>query len=320
VVLAAVALAAALAGALGAQAREEWREWNRPIEPFRIFGPLYYVGAADIAAYAIATPAGLIVLDGGFEETAAQIERNLATLGFRLADVKFLLNSHSHFDHAGGLAELAAKSGATLVAHERDAAQLESGGRGDFAWGDDGTFPPVRVGRRLRDRDTVTLGGVTLIAQLTAGHTKGCTSWTASFEEGGVRRDAVFVCSVSVPDRAAYRLADNPRYPEIAADYEASFARLRALPCDLFLAAHGGFFDLAGKRERMASAPGAGNPFVDPEGYRAFLDRAEAGFRQALSAARSELAAPSAPPTTSTNSPGSDGRRASSAAISDSRP
>lgn len=313
-------LALALAGPLAAQPRAEWREWNRPVEPFRIFGPLYYVGASDIAAYAIATPEGLIVLDGGFVETAPLIEKNLAALGFEIGDVKILLNSHAHFDHAGGLAELAARSGATLVASESDAPQLEAGGKGDFAWGDDATFPPVRVGRRVRDRETVALGGVTLTAQITAGHTQGCTSWTASFEQDGVRRDAVFVCSVSVPDPAAYRLADNPRYPEIARDYAASFARLRALPCDLFLGAHGGFFDLTGKRERRAKEPAGANPFVDPQGYRDYLDRAEAAFAQALSAARAALSPSAPPPTTSTNSPSSDGRRASSAASSDRRP
>ncbi len=312
--------ALALAGPLAAQANETWRSWNRPVEPFRIFGPLYYVGASDITAYAIATPEGLIVLDGGFPETAEQIERNLVTLGFRVEDVKLLLNSHSHFDHAGGLAALAAKSGALVVASEADAPQLEAGGRGDFAWGDDGTFPPVKVDRRVRDRDSVTLGGVTLTAQITAGHTKGCTTWTARLEQAGVARDAVFVCSVSVPDPAAYRLADNPRYPEIARDYEASFARLRELPCDLFLAAHGAFFDLTGKRERRARGEGARDAFVDPEGYRAYVDRAEQAFRQALEVARSALGSPAAPPTTSTNSPGSEGREPSSAASSESRP
>lgn len=328
--LAGAALALLAAGGLSAQSRPEWREWNRPVEPFRIFGPLYYVGAADIAAYAIATPEGLILLDGGFPETAPLIEKNLATLGFSIGDVRILLNSHAHFDHAGGLAELAAKSGATVVASELDAPQLEAGGKGDFAWGDDATFPPVHVGRRVKDRETVTLGGVTLTAQITAGHTRGCTTWTASFEAAGVRRDAVFVCSVSVPDVAAYRLLDNPRYPGIASDYEASFRRLRELPCDLFLAAHGAFFDLAGKTKRRAMGMGMRDPFVDPEGYRAYVDRAEAAFREALARSRPSVgaspapapapAAGSPPATTSTNSPGSEGRRASSVAISDSRP
>jgi metallo-beta-lactamase class B len=316
----ALAFALSLASPLAGQANEAWRSWNEPVEPFRIFGPLYYVGASDIAAYAIATTEGLIVLDGGFAETAPQIEKNLGALGFRIADVRFLLNSHAHFDHAGGLAELAAKSGALVVASERDAAQLEAGGREDFAWGDDFLFPPVKVGRRVRDGETVSLGGVTLTAQLTSGHTKGCTSWTVSFEQAGVRRDAVFVCSVSVPDAAAYRLADNPRYPEIASDYAASFERLRKLPCDLFLAAHGSFFGLEGKRKRRAMGQGLRDPFVDPQGYRDYLDRAEAAFRQALAAARSAASPPSGAPTTSTNSPSSEGRPARSAASSDRRP
>ncbi len=126
----ALAFALSVASSLGAQANETWRSWNQPVEPFRIFGPLYYVGANDITAYAIATAEGLIVLDGGFPETAAQIEKNLETLGFRLADVKLLLNSHAHFDHAGGLAALAAKSGATLVATSATRRSSRPGGVG----------------------------------------------------------------------------------------------------------------------------------------------------------------------------------------------
>lgn len=303
--------------AAGAQERPEWREWNRPVEPFRIFGPLFYVGASDIAAYAFVTPEGVILLDGGFPETAPQIEANLKTIGSSIEAVKILLNSHSHFDHAGGLAELKAKSGAQLLASAADAPQLEAGGRGDFAWGDQGLFPPVRVDRRIADRESVTLGGVTLTAQLTPGHTKGCTTWTATLEEGGATREAVFVCSTSVSDPEAYRLAGNPAYPRIAEDYQATFERLRSLPCDLFLAAHGSFFGLEEKAERLRKGMGMTHPFVDPEGYRRYVERSEARFRELLGAAR---ASASAAPTTTTNSPSSDGRPASSTSSSDSRP
>ena len=284
------------AAAAGAQATEEWRSWNRPVEPFKVFGALHYVGANDITSYAFATPEGLILLDGGFPETAAIILENLAKLGFRIEDVKVLINSHSHFDHAGGLAELAAKSGAEVFASARDADQLEAGGKGDFAWGDEGAFPPVEVDRRLADRDTVTLGGLTLTAHVTAGHTRGCTTWTATLEEGNEKREAVFVCSVSVPDPSAYRLADNPRYPEIADDYAASYERLRSFAPDLFFAAHGGFFDLDGKRARLAAGEKAVDVFTDRDGYRAYLDRNEKRFRELVAEARAAAAA-SAPVT-----------------------
>lgn len=319
----ATALATALACVatpLSAQSDPTWREWNRPVEPFRIFGPLYYVGASDVTAFAFETPEGLIVLDGGFPETAPQIRKNLETLGFALDRVRILLNTHAHVDHAGGLAELKVASGARMVASEGDAPLLEAGGKGDFAWGDALPYPPVAVDRRVRDGDTVTLGGLTLTANVTAGHTKGCTTWTARLESAGVVRDAVFVCSTSVADPERYRLAGNPAYPNIVADYEATFASLRSLPCDLFLASHGSFFDLAGKSKRLRMGGGMTNPFVDPQGYRDYVDRSERRFRELLSEARAAAAGSSPAPTTKTNSPSSDGRPPSAASSSDSRP
>jgi len=316
-----LALVAALVAAAGlAQSNPTWREWNQPVEPFRIFGPLYYVGASDVTAFAFATSDGLIVLDGGSPETAPQIRRNLETLGFGIDQVKVLINTHAHVDHAGGLAELKRASGARMVASEGDAPLLEAGGKGDFAFGDEIPYPPVTVDRRVRDGDTLTLGGLTLTANVTAGHTKGCTTWTAKLESGGVVRDAVFICSTSVADPERYRLADNPDYPTIAEDYEATFARLRSLPCDLFLASHGSFFGLAEKAKRLQMGLGMTNPFVDPQGYRDYVERSERRFRELLAEARSRSAGASPPATTSANSPGSEGRPASSASSSDSRP
>ncbi|HXU31016.1 MAG TPA: subclass B3 metallo-beta-lactamase [Thermoanaerobaculia bacterium] len=271
-----------------AQTADQRADWNSPVEPFRIFGPLYYVGTKEVSSFAIVTPDGLVVIDGGLPESAARIVASLGKLGLKISDVKILLNSHSHFDHAGGLAELKKVSGAQMMASERDAAQLESGGKGDFAWGDDNLFPAVQVDRKLKDGDTVTLGGVTLTAHLTPGHTKGCTTWTATFEEKSgekaERLRAVVVCSTSVPDPENYRLAGNPRYPEIAAEYERSFKILRDLPCDLFLGAHGSFFGLEEKAARLR----AGDPraFVDPKGFRSYVEKSERRFRELLEAAR----------------------------------
>jgi len=265
-----------------AQATEEWRGWNQPVEPIRIAENLYYVGASDVASYLITTPDGHFLIDGGFVETAPQIEANVAKLGFKLSDVKILLNSHAHFDHAGGLAALKAKTGAKVHASAADAPLLEDGGRSDFVdFGEVGLFPPVQVDRRLTDGDTVTLGGTTLTARLTPGHTKGATTWT--WKSGGL--DVVLVSSASILD---YRVVGEESYPGIRADFEKSFATFRALPCAIFLAPHAGFIGLEAKRARLG---GESNPFVDPIGYRAWVDRAEIAFREAVERQRAELAA-----------------------------
>lgn len=275
------ALFALRAATASGQATDEWRSWNQPVEPFRIAENLYYVGASDIAAYLITTPEGHILIDGGFVETAPQIEANIARLGFKAGDIEILLNSHAHFDHAGGLAALKKATGAQLFASTADAALLESGGRGDFRFGDEGQFPPVAVDRRLADGEKVSLGGAELTAHLTPGHTRGCTTWT--FKAGAL--DVVVVCSASILD---YRFVGQESYPGIAADYEHTFAVLKSLPVAIFLAPHGGFFDLAGKRERAAKGMGLRNPWVDPAGYKAWVERMEAAFRAAVERQRDE--------------------------------
>jgi metallo-beta-lactamase class B len=255
------------------------RDWNRPVKPFRIADNLYYVGASDVTSFLITTPQGDILLDGGLRETAPQIERNVAALGFHMKDVKILLNSHAHMDHAGGLAELKRISGAQLVASRGDMPALETGDRDDFAWGNKLTFPPVKVDRIITDGARVTLGNATMTAHVTPGHTKGCTTWTMPVTDHGKTYKVVFVCSTSAP---GYKLVGNKKYPQIAQDYENTFHVLRGLPCDIFLASHGSFFDLTGKRQRLGSMKG--NPFIDPDGYRAFLDRSERDFKLSLAA------------------------------------
>jgi metallo-beta-lactamase class B len=159
-----------------AQADPTSRSWNQPVEPYRIAGNLYYVGASDITSYLITTPEGNIVLDGGFAETAPMIAANIQKLGFKVEDVKILLSTHAHFDHAGGLAELKKRTGAPLYAGAADADLLARGGNGDFAFGDKLQFPPVQVDHPVHDGDRVSLGGTTLVAHATPGHTRGCTS------------------------------------------------------------------------------------------------------------------------------------------------
>jgi metallo-beta-lactamase class B len=222
-----------------AQATDEWRSWNRPVEPFRIAGNLWYVGASDVTAYLITTPAGHVILDGGFVETAPQILANVRKLGFDPKDVKFLLNTHAHLDHAGGLAELKRETGALLVASAEDAPALENGDRNDFAWGDTMTFPPVAVDRRIGDGETVPIGGTTLVAHLTSGHTRGCTTWSLAIGEADPRPTALFLCGVTAP---GYKLVGNEKWPGIAEALETTFRKLESLPCDYFLAAHGSVF------------------------------------------------------------------------------
>ena len=253
------------------------RSWNQPVEPFRIIGNLFYVGASEVASYLVATPKGHIIIDGGFVETAPMIRANIEKLGFHFEDVRILLSTHAHFDHAGGLAALKDWGGATLMASERDAPILARGGKADPQFGDSARFPPVTPDTFLRDGDHVALGGSILTAHLTPGHTPGCTTWTMTIREKGKPYNVVIVGSVSVPK--GYKLVGNVKYPDVVADYRQTFATLKALPCDVFLAANGSFFDLLGKSARKAKRE-TPNPFIDPEGYRKFIAAEEQAFEE----------------------------------------
>lgn len=267
----------ALPYAAHAQADSAARSWNEPVQPFRIVGNVYYIGASDVTSYLIVTSAGLIVIDGGFVETAPQILTNIRTLGFDPKRIRLLLNSHAHYDHAGGLARLKEVTGAHLVAGLGDSALLAAGGRGDFAFGDRFLFPPVTVDRTVTSGDTVRLGDTYLVAVATPGHTKGCTTWVMPVNEDGHWLQAVFICSLTVGD---YTLRGNPAYPRIADDFRSSIARLRMLRCDVFLAPHGSIFDLNGKMARRSDAETS--PFIDPNGCRQYLDDAARNLEQRL--------------------------------------
>jgi metallo-beta-lactamase class B len=261
------------------QADPAARSGNQPVAPFRIIGNIYYVGASDITSFLVATPRGLILLDGGFVETAPQIEANVERLGFRLADVKVLLNSHAHMDHAGGLAELKRRSGAALAASGADAVLLARGGHGDFRFGDTLTFPPVVADRILKDGDTVALGGTVMTAHLTPGHTAGNTTWTTTAEEKGKTYRVAFMGSATINPGVV--LLGNPEYPGIAGDYAKAFTVMKSLPCDVFLAPHGSFFHLAEKARRLAAGE-TPNPFVDPAGCRAYVAQMETAYEEQL--------------------------------------
>ena len=261
-----------------AQADPQSRAMNQPVPPFRILGNLYSVGASDVTSFLITTPEGYLLLDGGFAETAPQIERNIAQLGFQLRDVKFLLNSHAHFDHAGGLAELKKWTNATVAVTWPDAELLHRGGHGDFRFGDKLTFPPLKIDRIISDGESVELGGQKMTAHLTPGHTKGNTTWTTQITADGKRYNVVFAGSMTALD---YILAGRESYPGIAADFEKSFATLKRLPCDVFLSCHGSFFSFNEKRERLLRGEKP-NPFIDPEGYQIFIAKYQKEFREKL--------------------------------------
>lgn len=263
---------------MSAQASEDDRRANTPIEPFQIIGNVYYVGAAEVTAFLVTTPKGHILIDAGFAETAAQITANVKKLGFKIGDIKLLLNTQAHFDHAGGFVELKRLSGAKMVASPADKVLLEKGGRDDFTWGDKYVYEPVTVDRKVSDGERVTLGGVGLKAVFTPGHTKGCTTWMMELRDGGQKYTVAFVGSTSSP---GYTFYGNEKYPGIIADYEKTFAVMKRLNPDIFLASHGSFFGLLEKAEKIRLKRNP-NPFIDPEGYKTWIGETEKNFREKL--------------------------------------
>jgi metallo-beta-lactamase class B len=276
------------------QISEEERSWNQPVEPFKIAGNIYYVGASDITSYLITTPKGHILIDSGFLETVSQIRQNVAKLGFKFEDIKILLNSHAHYDHAGGLAELKRLTKAKLLLSEADSGLMARGGKDDPNFGDRFPFEPAPVDETFRDGKTVKLGGATLTANITAGHTKGCTTWTTTASEDRRKYNVIFVCSTSAP---GYKLIKNAAYHEIVSDYERTFARLKKMKVDIFLGSHGAIFGLEAKASALRTRPAA-NPFIDPAGYREYLQTSEANFLKLLKSQqeqKEQVIAPSLP-------------------------
>jgi len=258
------------------------RKMNQPVEPFKIIGNVYYVGASDVTSYLITTPQGHILIDSGFEETVPQIKANVAKLGFKLEDVKILLINHAHYDHCGGLAELKKLTGARLYASPPDASVLEDGGASDFRFGGDRafSFTPVKPDEILKDGQEIKLGGATLKTYFTFGHTKGATSWTTEAAENGGKYKVAIISSVTTLD---YSFVDNPKYPQIAEDFTKTYQTLKNIKADVFLSSHGGFFDLTEKAQKLR-AGAKPNPFIDPNGYRQFVARVTKQFEDKLKA------------------------------------
>src|SRR5215470_3750237 len=242
-------------------------DWHRALPPFKIAGNLYYVGTADLAAYLVATPQGNILINSDFEEDAPTIRRAIEQLGFRYNDTKILLISHAHGDHDQGTRLIKSQTDAKLMVMDADVPDEESTAAGR---------PGAHVDRVLRDGESVELGGSKLVAHLTPGHTKGCTTWTMQVQDGGRTLNAVIVGSPNV--NPGYILVGNKNYPKIADDYVKTFAVLKSLPCDLFLGAHGAYFGLQAKYEKMKA--GGANPFIDPDGYKAYVAERDDAFRK----------------------------------------
>jgi metallo-beta-lactamase class B len=249
-------------------------------EPFRIAGDLHYVGASDVTSFLITGSAGHVLIDGGYADTAPLILASVAKLGFDVRDVRVLLNSEPHMDHAGGLSALQQASGAELWASDASANVITAGGddasmavlpwRALFRLGI-GSYPPARVDHRIKDGDTIRVGPIALTAHITAGHTRGCTSWSFSVRDRGRVLNVVSACSL--------RVVLGARYAEQGGDLERSFRVLRSLFADIWVTSHARWW---GRYRKFVASQTATNPaesFVDPEGYRAYIDTAEAEFR-----------------------------------------
>ena len=236
--------------------------WTTPTPPFKIADNLYYVGTAGISSFLLTSPKGHVLIDGAMPGSARDIEASIRALGFKVSDVKILLNTPAHFDHTGGLADLKRDTGARMLASANDRGALESG---TYPGSEDQTylnFAPVKVDRTFADGEVVRLGSTALTAHLTPGHTAGCTTWTFPVIVDGAKRQALLYCSTTVAANRLVSKSRGPQYPGIVANYRQTFVKLGSMKADIFLAPHAEQFGLAAKRAKLG---GAGpNPFVDP--------------------------------------------------------
>ena len=252
------------------RAQNRQAEFNKPFPPHKVIGNVYYVGSEQLASYLITTPEGHILINSSFETTVPVIRAAVEKLGFKFTDVKILLGSHAHGDHMEGDALVKELTKAQVMAMEQDVPALRTMRPG-------GKEHPID--RVLHDGDDVKLGGTTLVAHRTAGHTKGCTTWTLRAQEADKAYNVLISCSIGV--NPGYVLVNNKDYPEIADDYVRSFKVMRSLPVDVFLGAHGNFYNLTEKHARLEKGGGP-NPFIDPEGFKQYVDRSEKTFQTRL--------------------------------------
>lgn len=246
--------------------------------PHRVIGNVYYVGSKELATYLIVTPEGHALINSGYEETVPLIRASVEALGYKITDVKVLLASHAHSDHVAGHALLKELTGAKVYVMRGDDDVIASGGKGQYLY-TSSRWKPCPVDRVLKDGDEVTLGGTTLIARRTPGHTRGCTTWTWTVSEGDKKYEVVVIGSPNV--NPGYKLAGNADYPEIAADFAETFRVLKSLKGEVFLGAHGNYYDMLAKYERLQKKDGT-NPFLDLQGYRAYVELKEQAYLKTL--------------------------------------
>jgi metallo-beta-lactamase class B len=265
----------------------KWRDATKrggqlAADPFRIAGNFYYVGANDVASFLVTGPDGHVLIDGGYPGTPPLIMASIRKLGFDIRDVKIILNSEPHYDHAGGLAELQRASGAQLWASAASADAIEAGGDDPanmlpvraLTWSGIIRYPPARVDHRFSDGDTIRVGPIALTAHITSGHTRGCTSWSFPVRDGERTLNVVSACSLVV--------LGGSRYPEQADDLERTFRVLRSLPADIWVSSHARLWGRYRKFVARDTAKNPADPFIDPEGYRAYVDTGEARFRRGV--------------------------------------
>jgi metallo-beta-lactamase class B len=255
-----------------------------PFPPHKVIGNVYYVGDFDLASFLIVTPKGSILVNTGYEFSVPEIRDRIKQLGFRPSDVKILLVTHAHSDHAAGMASMKRLTGAKMWAIEQEAPLLESGGKTDYLFGSNGWFKPVKVDHVFHDGDKIELGGTEITAILTPGHTKGSTSYSFDVSEND-RTYRVLIANLGVVNPGT-PLLRNPKYPAIVEDYQRTFAIERNLPCDVFLSSHAGQFGLLAKYR--PGMPYDANRFVDPDGYYRIVDKLEQKFLDELQQQREE--------------------------------
>lgn len=271
----------ALGSAFAAADCPQCAEWNRPHVPFRIHGNTYFVGTEGLSAVLVTSDEGAILIDGGSPESAALIAANIETLGFRIEDVKLIVNSHAHFDHAGGIAELQRLSGATVAVSAWSAEAMRAGTtpRGDPQFGTGIPFAPVAGVEMIEDLDTLTVGPIELTAQFTPGHTPGGTSWTWKSCEGEDCIDIVYADSLTAVSADGFLFTRSADYPTAVEDFQASFARVEGLPCDILISPHPGFSELFAAKAR-GGADAEPNAFIGAEVCRNYVATAREGFER----------------------------------------
>lgn len=235
-----------------------------PFTPFKIAGNLYYIGTESLGSFLVSTPEGLILINTDFEGNVRGLKASVEKLGFRFTDIKLILGSHAHGDHMEGDALAKELSGARVLAMAEDVSALEKIRPGN---------KPHPIDQVIHDGDTVKLGGSTLVAHLTPGHTRGCTTWTMKVTEDGRTYDVVIIGSAGV--NPGFKLVNNTEAPQIAVEYRRTFKILYGLPCDIPLGSHPAMFNLTGKFPKLGKGP---NPFIDPAGYRYEIATAEQVF------------------------------------------